>query len=693
MTALSPQLVFGGIPHSDTKQPDPVEVIRLLNAISVGAGDEVVKTADYTIVANDGRANIVFNSATPVTASLTAAATIVAGLATGTTFLCNVFNIGAGSVTIDPDGSETINGAATAVLRQYESAALWTEGTEWRAALSPASLNIPTDVATRSAMKALNTAKDTVAILTESGREGMFIWIAADYSTQIAADTQEGVYLKADTVASSAGAWVRVYVGAVDIRWFGAIGDNTTDCEAAIEGAVAVADRILVPEGTFYVAAAVTIPESRSIEFVGENPRQTVLTNKGGAYAILSFVRVTEAAGTGSVLFCRDIHFLGDAVTPGTSAGIEFKGPNSTYHDNWLRCYDCWFSGLSKGIDAQYMGRSNFVRCHTYDCGHFFVGGRDCSFLWFDECFGINNTGLLYLDDPTPDGTSNGVWLRNCSSVFASEVDYRIKGWQAVYMYNCSADLGGTAATNSSSYRRVYFEEVTDFVINGCWFATNDALAPNQDGVYLNACHSGSITHNSIYNSRVNLYLDGSASFKSRLRITHNTFSHDEAGVDNTINHIIALDNITASVIAFNNFHTDVFNRGTGTNFPIYANTTGTNELHITDNILAGADYAIVAGAASVVTRNTFLGGSFREGFFNAAAVVQPAGAGQAAVTLGNTDNEIGGLTFSATPTQAEVEALRDKCEELADDLRNMHTLQDELRTALVNLGLIKGAA
>lgn len=38
--------------------------------------------------------------------------------------------------------------------------------------------------------------------------------------------------------------------------------------------------------------------------------------------------------------------------------------------------------------------------------------------------------------------------------------------------------------------------------------------------------------------------------------------------------------------------------------------------------------------------------------------------------TLGNTNNEIGALTFSSTPTQAEAEALRDKAEELADDVR-----------------------
>jgi hypothetical protein len=66
---------------------------------------------------------------------------------------------------------------------------------------------------------------------------------------------------------------------------------------------------------------------------------------------------------------------------------------------------------------------------------------------------------------------------------------------------------------------------------------------------------------------------------------------------------------------------------------------------------------------------------------------------GQAAVTLGNTDDEIGGLTISDPPTQAEVQALRDKCEELADDVRALSTLVHALRAALVSEGLIKGGA
>lgn len=63
-------------------------------------------------------------------------------------------------------------------------------------------------------------------------------------------------------------------------------------------------------------------------------------------------------------------------------------------------------------------------------------------------------------------------------------------------------------------------------------------------------------------------------------------------------------------------------------------------------------------------------------GFYNATPVAKQT------VTFGNTNGEIGGLTISAGYVQAEVVALRDKCEELADDCR-------ALKLALANLGLM----
>jgi hypothetical protein len=61
-------------------------------------------------------------------------------------------------------------------------------------------------------------------------------------------------------------------------------------------------------------------------------------------------------------------------------------------------------------------------------------------------------------------------------------------------------------------------------------------------------------------------------------------------------------------------------------------------------------------------------------------------------VTLGNTDGEIGGLTISDPPAQAEVQALRDKAEELTDDVRALSAFVHALRGgALVAVGCVKG--
>lgn len=84
-------------------------------------------------------------------------------------------------------------------------------------------------VATRTALKSLDTTKDAVVFLQEAGREGIFQWTAGDFSAQVTADTLEGVYVKATAIASSVGAWVRF--GDPIIAHFG--GSSTTNSATA----------------------------------------------------------------------------------------------------------------------------------------------------------------------------------------------------------------------------------------------------------------------------------------------------------------------------------------------------------------------------------------------------------------------------------------------------------------------------
>lgn len=105
-------------------------------------------------------------------------------------------------------------------------------------------LKIPVYVADRTTLKALDTTKDAITYLKEDGREGIFEWTAGDFSAQITADTQEGVYIKADAIASTAGAWVRSGVVEVLPKWFGAAVDGVTDDTVKIQAAATIAGLI-----------------------------------------------------------------------------------------------------------------------------------------------------------------------------------------------------------------------------------------------------------------------------------------------------------------------------------------------------------------------------------------------------------------------------------------------------------------
>ena len=108
------------------------------------------------------------------------------------------------------------------------------------------------------------------------------------------------------------------------------------------------------------------------------------------------------------------------------------------------------------------------------------------------------------------------------------------------------------------------------------------------------------------------------------------------------------------------------------------------------DAIADGVDYSLGTGTGTKI--GTAVGQKL--GFWNAAPIVQPAAAGQVALAaMAPLDNVISGLTISNPPTQAEMQALRTQCEVLRDTVALIWTLSDSMRTAMVNAGLMKGAA
>lgn len=69
--------------------------------------------------------------------------------------------------------------------------------------------------ATMAALKAIDTTINTSAFLKAEGLEGQFIWRTGNYADLIAADTGEWNFVKADAIAATSGAWVRVLSGSI----------------------------------------------------------------------------------------------------------------------------------------------------------------------------------------------------------------------------------------------------------------------------------------------------------------------------------------------------------------------------------------------------------------------------------------------------------------------------------------------
>ena len=96
------------------------------DALKLNALPQAIFVADHTVVAGEVGVMLIANKATPITFPLTAAATMKNG------WLVFLKNIGAGTLTIDPNGAETIDGNATMTLAQDEWTIIWTDGTNWR---------------------------------------------------------------------------------------------------------------------------------------------------------------------------------------------------------------------------------------------------------------------------------------------------------------------------------------------------------------------------------------------------------------------------------------------------------------------------------------------------------------------------------------------------------------------------------
>lgn len=185
----------------------------------------------------------------------------------------------------------------------------------------------------------------------------------------------------------------------IDIRRYGAVGDDATDNSTALADAIAVAQQtgavIKIPRGTFRFSTGLVLPRDPSVSIVGEHPETSVLKYTGSGKAISYSIAVanvvdlfrlenftldctastasngielTNAAAVNGFRWgsLRNLYIYG--ADQASSVGLNLDGVNSCHFEN-LVIRD-WNDGVSVTKSNQRSAQNSFIKCTTISCAN-----------------------------------------------------------------------------------------------------------------------------------------------------------------------------------------------------------------------------------------------------------------------------------------------------------------------------------
>ncbi|ESY10490.1 MULTISPECIES: hypothetical protein [unclassified Mesorhizobium] len=254
-------------------------------------------------------------------------------------------------------------------------------------------LKLNGSLSTRALIKALTPQVGMSVLLTEPGRVGNFIWRLGDYSAQIAMDTSEGVYLKADSVASNVGAWVRDFE-ILTVEHFGASTTATRAANrAAIQCAINVAQAYvggLMVRDAYLTDGAVV--QTAAMQFWGYHAdKSKIVTNAGAA---LSIVPTAGIATDNTWWGWKNLTLQ---TTEVGRYGIEYASAGNEYMSNFI----------VEGVKAS--GPAGGV---SFDSSGSTVGIFSCTFRrnWFDNGSLFKDIGdSVHILENTVNGNNIGI--------------------------------------------------------------------------------------------------------------------------------------------------------------------------------------------------------------------------------------------------------------------------------------------
>ena len=151
--------------------------------------------------------------------------------------------------------------------------------------------------------------------------------------------------------------WIRQYSGAVNVKWFGAVGDGVTDDSTLIQNAYSYAvstnSKLYIPTGNY--KAKVVFDEN--IEVYGDGAYQTIFTKVDNNYVI-------SMSSTNSSLEGAKLRGIGIDNSNGTGTGLILGGSGASNQGtlNNAQLYDVKVSNCDIGIYVSAMISTTLIK-------------------------------------------------------------------------------------------------------------------------------------------------------------------------------------------------------------------------------------------------------------------------------------------------------------------------------------------
>ena len=228
---------------------------------------------------------------------------------------------------------------------------------------------------------------------------GLFVWNSSSGAPD------NGGTVIAPTSSSSSGRWLRLFEGAVNVKWFGARGDWNgvvgTDDTLAIQQAFDTNLPVHFPVGQYFVSGPLGVPPATVIR--GDGPKHSVVVTAAPSW--------TFAPTGGPWTFdISDIHIQG-AISRGatpTARGID----SSNAAHNW-RISNVGFSRLAQALyfNQSWIGQGRDV--YVRDCGT----PSEYAIELDTACNSVHFDNLQIRGDTAPPGYGRGVRVWDSADV------------------------------------------------------------------------------------------------------------------------------------------------------------------------------------------------------------------------------------------------------------------------------------